>query len=42
MVTVIKMPNIDFDQKPRGAADCGEYRAKLPDLLRRWLTGRTA
>jgi hypothetical protein len=20
------MPNIDFDQKPRGAADSGEYR----------------
>jgi hypothetical protein len=20
------MPNIDFDQKPRGAADRGEYR----------------
>jgi hypothetical protein len=19
------MPNIDFDQKPRGAADCGEH-----------------
>jgi hypothetical protein len=26
------MPNIDFDQKPRGAADHGEYR--LPGYKR--------
>jgi hypothetical protein len=24
--SVAKKPNIDFDQKPRGAADRGEYR----------------
>ena len=34
-VSVIKMWNIDFDQKPHGAADCGHV-AKLPGNVRLW------